>query len=129
MPFRWLFGLDAEREDTKERRQIEIAVTYMPGDAGPEPIAVELDSIGGGAKRDDPTQTRTFWACPEGHAIHYARFGPGTSPCHRLPLVPILRCGCDDAREHVDAAECVPEERTAIKKTACARDEGAPIPR
>ena len=128
-PFRWFFGLDAEREDTKESRQIEVAVTFMPSPDGPKPIALELTAVGGGTKRDDPEQTRTFWACPEGHDIHYARFGPGTSPCHHVALVEIVHCGCDDAREHVDAAQCATEDRTAIKKTACARNEGVPIPK
>ena len=126
-PFRWLFALDAEREDTGEARQIEIAVTFMPGAAGPEPIAIELSAVAGGTSRDEPLQTRTFWACPQGEPIHYARFGPGTSPCHHVPLVPIVHCGCDDTVEHVDAAQCAAEARTAIKKTACARKEGVPV--
>jgi hypothetical protein len=128
-PFRWFFDLDAEREDTKEARQIEIAVTFMPSADGPTPIAIELSAVGGGTSRDEPQQTRTFWACPKGEDIHYARFAPGTSPCHHVPLVPIVHCGCDDARELVDAAICEHEDRTAIKKTACARNEGVPIPR
>jgi hypothetical protein len=128
-PFRWFFGLDAAREDTKELRQIEIAVTFMPSDDGPKPVAVELSAVGGGMKRDDPRQTRTFWACPKADSIHYARFEPGTSPCHRAPLVPIVHCGCEDAEEYVDAARCAAQDRTAIKKTACMRDEGVPIPK
>jgi len=128
-PFRWFFGLDAEREDTKESRQIEIAVTFMPSPDGPKPVALELAAVVGGTKRDGPEQTRTFWACPQGDTIHYARFAPGESPCHHVPLVPILRCGCDDDTEITDAAQCVPQERTAIKKTACVRDQGVPVPK
>lgn len=127
-PFRWFFGLDAEREDTKELRQIEIAVTFMPSESTPRAIAIELTAVGGGTQRDGPRQTRTFWACPQGDKIHYARFGPGQSPCHQTPLVPILRCGCDDDAEYLDAVRCAEQDRTAIKKMACVRDEGIPIP-
>jgi hypothetical protein len=129
VPFRWFFGLDAERMDTGEPRQIEIAVTFMPSEQGPKPIAAELTAVGGGTKRDDRKEPRTFFACPEGNEIHFAQFGPGTSPCHHVPLVPILHCGCDDGREHVAASDCAFEDRTAVKKSACARNEGAPIPK
>jgi hypothetical protein len=126
-PFRYLFALDAEREDTKERRRIEVAVTFVPADDGVRPVAIELESVDRDATAGGPTQTRTFWACPHGGKLHYSRWAKGQSPCHRETLVPIVLCGCDDSVEHIDANDCK-DSRTALKKSACARDDGLPIP-
>lgn len=127
-PFRYVFGLQAEREDTKARGHIEVAVTFVPGDAGPKPVAIELESVDTDDARGGATYSRTFWACPYGGKLHYSRWAKGQSPCHREPLVPVLLCGCDDSVEHVDANDCNDSGRTAIKKSACAREDGVPIP-
>lgn len=127
-PFRFVFGLHAEREDTKETRRIEVAVTFVPDAAGPKPVAIELEAVDRDATLGGPMQTRTFWGCPHGGTLHYARWAKGQSPCHQEPLVPIVLCGCDDSVEHVDANDCKDSGRTAIKKSACARDDGLPIP-
>jgi hypothetical protein len=125
--FRYFFAVEAERPDTGESRSIEIAVTFVPKDGAVHPVALELTEVGPDKTKGGAATTRAFWACPEGATIHHARWSPGDSPCHKKALAPIVRCGCDDY-DRTDPKDCADFERTAVKKTACIRQEGGPVP-
>lgn len=128
--FAIFYRMEARRADAPDvgPREIRVAFTLMDGARGPEPIAVAVHTVGPDRTTGGPTQDRAYHACPVGDS-HYRTFAAGESPCHHVPLVPLIRCGCDQPGDYTDPAECAKYDRTPTSKKDCRRDRGEPVPR
>jgi hypothetical protein len=123
------YRLDARRADRPDDgpRELRVAFTLTSGPGGPAPVAVSLHTVGPDRKTGGPTQDRAFHSCPVGE-IHYRTFAAGESPCHHVPLVPLVRCGCDEPGDYQDPSRCAQYNLAPIPKKNCPPDEGEPVP-
>jgi hypothetical protein len=123
------YKMEARRSDapTDDPREIEMSFTMMPGPSGPTPLAVTLRSVGPDRKQGGPTQERRFYSCPTGD-IHYSTWAAGESPCHHVPLMPLVKCGCTDSGTYSDPGECARFDREPTPLKDCRKTKGEPVP-
>lgn len=124
------YAVEARQADASEQppREIIVGFTMMQRAGGIEPVAMALRAVGPNPREGGPTQDRTFYGCPIGDFLHYESFTGGTSPCHEVPLQPLVRCGCDQPIDYTDEAECARFGKSAVRKSDCRQPAGAPVP-